>query len=214
MKSSQEKIGQLSVKMEQGTGPCLKLPRSSVPFPSELASAQREHSRLMKLWGILWSLCTSSWERLSNLPVFSVTGGCEKQHWCVLLQLPNPSQRAFCRGWQNGWVLWGVWWGQAVLTVPSWLQVSPAWVSSVPWPSSHCIPAGLVWWPVSIVLQLQKFSGPKFSSSQVPPLILSARQGVDLFSLKKTDFWYFGICLGWDCCSFGVFWLFDSLECV
>lgn len=41
MKGSQEKIGLLPVKMEQGTGPCLKLLRSSVPSHSELAFAQR-----------------------------------------------------------------------------------------------------------------------------------------------------------------------------
>lgn len=41
MKGSQEKIGLLSVKMEQGTDPCLKLPRSSAPSHPELASAQK-----------------------------------------------------------------------------------------------------------------------------------------------------------------------------
>lgn len=67
-------------------------------------------------------------------PVSSVTGGCEKQHWCLLLQLPNSSQRAFRRGWQNGWVLLGLWsasLSQAVLAVPSWVQLSHGWDSLV-----------------------------------------------------------------------------------
>lgn len=84
--------------------------------------------------------CAKSWDPFGlpadretlTTPVSSVTGGCEKQHWCLLLQLPNSSQRAFRRGWQNGWVLLGLWsasLSQTVLAAPSWLQLSHGWGS-------------------------------------------------------------------------------------
>lgn len=64
--------------------------------------------------------------------ISSTTGSCEKQHWCLLLQLPNSSQRAFCGGWQNGWVSAF----RAVLDLPEPYSIQLG--TAVPWLRSTC----------------------------------------------------------------------------
>lgn len=161
VKCSQEKIEQLLVKMEWArrgrTDPCLKIPGSSVTSLqvvscSELASAPWDSPGCAgRQWGRAksWVPFGLPADRDALTPfVSSVTGGCEKQHWCLLLQLPDSSQCAFRRGWQNGWVLLGLWSASFSQTACSaqlgavvpWLRFTCAW----PWPSCQCISAAWI----------------------------------------------------------------------
>lgn len=39
-----------------------------------------------------------------DVVALALAGGCQEQHWCILLQLPIPHQHAVPRRWEDGWV--------------------------------------------------------------------------------------------------------------